>query len=109
MELRILVWTDFLVSRKDIANAHIFMRPQEPLMVANFPPVKDIDAALLRTCRAIYEETFPILYGNNHFSFYCTRAITEFAFGRLYFPLGRHLLDSPLGRGLKCNVRIPAF
>lgn len=109
MELRILVWTDVLVSSREVANAHIFMRPQEPLIVVNCPPIKDIDAALLRTCRAIYEETFPILYGNNRFVFYHTSQITEFAFGNLYFPLGRHLLDSPLGRALKCNVRIPAM
>ena len=109
MELRILVWIDVLVSSGTIAKAHSFMRPQEPLVVANFPPAKDIDAALLRTCRAIYEETFPILYGNNSFVFYHTSEITEFAFGKLYFPFGRHLLDSPLGQALKCNVRIPAI
>ena len=108
MELRTLVWIDVLASSESIANAHRFMRLQEPLVVANFPPAKDIDAALLRTCRAIYEEPFPILYGNNCFVFYHTSQIIEFAFGKLYFPFGRHLLDSPLGHALKCNVRIPA-
>ena len=108
MELRILVWTDVLVSSRDIANAHMFMRPREPLRVTNCPPIEDIDAVLLRTCRAIYEETLPILYANNRFVFYHTNQITEFAFGNLCFPLGRHLLDSLFGHTLKCNVRIPA-
>ena len=72
------------------------------------PPIKDINAALLRTCRAIYEETFPILYGNNRFVFHRPSQITEFAFGTLCFPLGRHFLDSPFGNAFKCNVRILA-
>ena len=106
MKLRILVWIDVLVSSADIANAHKFMRPREPLIVTDFPPIKDIDAALLRTCRAIYEETFPILYGNNRFVFFRTSEIPKFAFGKLYFPLGRHFLDSPFGHAVNCNVRI---
>ena len=108
MELRILMWIDVLGSSRDIANAHIFMCPQEPLVVDNFVPIQDINAALLRTCRAIYDETFPILYGNNRFVFDHMSQITDFAFGKLYFPLGRHLLDGSLGHMLKCNVRIPA-
>ena len=108
MELRILVWIDVLASSADIANAHKFMRPREPLIVTHFPPIKDIDAALLRTCRAIYGETFPILYGNNRFVFFRASQIPKFAFGKLYFPLRRHILDSPFGHALKCNVRILA-
>ena len=106
MELRILVWIDVLVSSADIANAHKVMRSRDPLIVTHFPPIKDIDAALLRTCRAVYEETFPILYGNNRFVFFRTSQISKFAFGKPYFPLGRYFLDSPLGHALKCNVRI---
>ena len=108
MELRVLVWIDVLVSSRNIANAHKFMRSREPLRATRFPPIKGIDAALLRTCRAIYEETFPILYGNNRFVFYRSSHITKFAFGMLYFPLRRHLLDIPFEHALKCNVRIPA-
>ena len=108
MELRVLVWIDVLVSSRNIANAHKFMRPREPLRAASFPPIKDIDAVLLRTCRAIYEETFPILYGNNRSVFYRASQIIKFAFGKLYFPLRRHILDTPFEHALKCNVRIPA-
>ena len=87
MELRILVWIDALVSSADIVRAYTMMCQREPLRVTNIPPIEDINAALLRTCRAIYEETFPILYWNNRFVFCHPSQITEFAFGKLYFPL----------------------
>ena len=59
------------------------MMPQQPLMVATCPQVDDIDAAILRTSRAIYKETFPILYGNNRFVFSAPTQISTFAFGEL--------------------------
>ena len=83
------------------------MSPQEPLMVASCPSYKDIDSALLRTCRAIYEETFPILYGNNHFLFDDPSKIRTFAFGRLHFTSGQHFSSDPFGIRLKQNLRLP--
>ena len=67
----------------DVDNASHFMKTRQHLMVATCPPVGDIDAAILRTSRAIYEETFPILYGNNCFIFSAPIQISTFAFGEL--------------------------
>lgn len=55
---------------KDVFNAFKFMSPQQPLMVATRAPNDDVDTAVLRTSRAIYEETFPVLYGKNGSALY---------------------------------------
>ncbi|KAM0804047.1 hypothetical protein BDR22DRAFT_818221 [Usnea florida] len=82
-ELRIMVWNNVLGSETDVDNASQFMMTRQHLMVATCPSVRDIDAAILRTSRAIYEETFPILYGNNRFVFSAPTQISTFAFGEL--------------------------
>ena len=50
---------------KDVFSAFKFMSPQQPLVDTTCPPNDDVDAAVLRTSRAIYEEIFPVLYGKN--------------------------------------------
>lgn len=72
------------------------MTPQQPLMVATCPPNNDIDSAILRTSRAIYGETFPILYGKNRFVFYAPGEIPTFAFGELCKTFGFSSLSDPL-------------
>lgn len=103
-EIRILVWTDVLTCNYPIINAHKFTSPQEPLMVASCRSNEGIDTDLLRTCSAIYEETFPILYSTNWFVFCAPSEITAFAFGKLHFPLGRHFSSHLSGHSLKQNV-----
>lgn len=105
-EIRIQVWTYVLMSAKKVINVHKFMSPQEPLMVAACPPNKDIDAALLRTCSAIYEEAFPILYRENDFVFFAPSEITVFAFGKLHFPSRRHCSSHLPRPSLKPNVHL---
>lgn len=105
-EIRDMVWTSVLASDYLVINAHKFMSPQEPLMVASCPSNNNIDPALLRTCSAIYEETFPILYGVNYFAFYAPSEITTFAFGKLHFPSGRHCSSHLSGHSLKQNVHL---
>ncbi|CAD6564291.1 MAG: hypothetical protein ASARMPREDX12_002614 [Alectoria sarmentosa] len=105
-ELRILVWNGVLQSKKDVFNAFRFMGPQQPLMVATCPPNNDIDAAILRTSRAIYEETFPILYGKNRFAFHSPSQIPTFAFGELCKLFGRSPLSDSFRVSLERYLKI---
>lgn len=41
----------------------------EQKMLGTYSPVADIDSTILRTCRAMYDEALPILYGCNVFCF----------------------------------------
>ena len=50
-------------------------------MVDAHPPSHDIDSAILRTCRLIYQEALPILYGSNLFEFRTVDQIQSFQYG----------------------------
>ena len=47
-------------------------------MLDNYKPIPDIDAALLRTCRMIYSEALPMLYGLNTFQFSSGSSLRHF-------------------------------
>ncbi|KAL8834372.1 MAG: hypothetical protein Q9170_003782 [Blastenia crenularia] len=47
------------------------------------PDHPDLDAAIIRTCRQVYEEALPILYVKNRFVFDNPECIEAFHFGRL--------------------------
>lgn len=106
LELRILVWNGVLESKRDVSNSFKFMSREQPLMVATCPPNDDIDAAILRTSRAIYEETFPILYGKNRFIFYAPSQIPTFAFGELCKLSGHSSLSDTFNISLKSYGRL---
>lgn len=72
-ELRTTVWEVTLISDY-IVTAHTFIAPYKSILVNTNPPVGDIDAAILRTCRAIYHEALPLLYDSTLFLF---RSVTE--------------------------------
>lgn len=64
-----MIYCEVLVSRNPIINAHGKMNYPPPILSNDCPPIEDIDAAILSTCRTIYEETYPILYSYNQFIF----------------------------------------
>jgi len=47
-------------------------------MLTNYKPIPNVDAAILRTCRAVYSEALPILCNQNVFQFSNARAISNF-------------------------------
>lgn len=60
----------------------------------------------MRTSRAIYEETFPIMYGKNRFVFSAASQISIFAFGELCRLFERPSLSDPSGLSLERYVHV---
>lgn len=52
-------------------------------MLDSIQPVKDIDSAILRVCRSVYDEALPVLYGHNTFEFAKPRKLQDFSHGYL--------------------------
>ena len=108
LELRVMVYMNVLRSEKNIKQAHRFLGPHPPIMADDAIYIEAIDAALLRTCRAIYREGILVLYGKNRFHFRRPNDIKEFAhLGLRNKPFGFHgiasrpqsaLCDAPRGR-----------
>ena len=52
-------------------------------MESRCQPIQGLEPAILRTCRSIYLQALPILYGNNTFSFDSRESLNEFTHGGL--------------------------
>ena len=109
VEIRHLIYCQFLTIPETIEKVHKHLGSKDTAMVDNYQPIPCIDAAILRTCRLIYSETLPILYGQNTFEFSSANAIRSFQSKSLIgYPLGRPFFLSPQAleqhqRGL-CNI-----
>ena len=79
LEIRIMIYKRVLCSERYIKQAHIFLERYPPIMANQGTHVEAIDPALLRTCRAMYQEAIHILYGVNHFYFKTPKDIEVFA------------------------------
>lgn len=77
LELRTMIYRGVLKSEKSIKQAHKFLG-HPPLMVTESSHLEKINAAILRTCRKIYQEAIYILYGRNGFSFRKSKDIEIF-------------------------------
>lgn len=95
LELRVMVYKSVLMFKKYIRHPHRFLDRHPPIMAEECKYLEAIDAALLRTCRAVYQEAVHILYGRNRFEFRNPRDIKTFA----HVGLG----DTPFG--LHCSPR----
>ena len=84
---------DLLLVSADSINteqANKLLGHSKSLLLSYHDPIPNISAALLRTCRAIYEEALPILYGRNVFEFSDPDAIDEFRdSGIASYPYGK--------------------
>ena len=69
LEVRMMVYTNVLYYDKSVKGAHRFLDGHPPIMVEDSAYLEAIDAALLRTCRAVYSEAIRILYRMNRFYF----------------------------------------
>ena len=78
VEVRVMIYRRLLVSSEPILKAHELIG-YKTIVAGNHHPISDLDSRLMRTCRAVYEETLPILYGNNIFEFHSPTAISLFA------------------------------
>ena len=63
------------------------------VLIDNYQPVSGLDATVLRSCRLIYSEALPILYGQNTFEFASANAVSDFqSKGLIGYPHGRSSL-----------------
>ncbi|KAL6719355.1 hypothetical protein ACLMJK_003594 [Lecanora helva] len=77
-EIREMIYYQLLTAPEIIEKAHKHLGSKDTAMVDNYRPIPDVDATVLRTCRLIYSEALPILYGQNTFAFYSVNAIRSF-------------------------------
>ena len=78
-EVRVMVYMNVLKFERTIKQPHRFLGRHPPMMAEAGKHIEVIDAALLRTCRAVYHDAVGILYGVNRFEFRQPRDIEEFA------------------------------
>ena len=95
LEIRCMIYDLLLVSDDliDSGQANKLLGENKSLSLRLHNPISYISAALLRTCRTVYKEGLPILYGRNVFDFSHPEAIRKFRHcGIDEFPRSRFLL-----------------
>lgn len=80
LEVRFIIYDHLLVSASSISTkqANKLLGRKRSILLSEHNPISDISATLLRTCRKVYNEALPILYGRNVFSFPNPEAIEKF-------------------------------
>lgn len=78
LELRTMIYKRVLKADKPLKQTQKFLDPHPTLMVTEAPHVEEINTAILRTCRKIYQEAIHILYGTNRFCFRRPKSIEKF-------------------------------
>lgn len=90
IEIRYMIYRQVLTILEPIEKAHKHLGSKDTALLDSYKPIPHIDAAVLRTCRLVYSETLPILYGLNTFEFSSANAIRSFQSKSLYgYPLGK--------------------
>ncbi|KAI4203671.1 MAG: hypothetical protein LQ350_001672 [Teloschistes chrysophthalmus] len=79
VEIRTMIYHELLVSAQCIKKPHKLVCNKKSIMLDSLKPVRDIDSAVLRVCRSIYNEALPILYGKNTFEFSKPRKLRDFS------------------------------
>ncbi|MDI1486492.1 MAG: hypothetical protein OHK93_005722 [Ramalina farinacea] len=88
VEIRHLIYRELLTTPEVIDQAHKQLGNKESAMLEHYKPIPGIDSPILRTCRLIYIEALPILYGLNTFHFSSAQCIRHFQnHGLSTFPL----------------------
>lgn len=88
VEIRHMIYSYLLTTPEPIEKPQKHLGPKETALLDNYSPIPNIDAAILRTCRLIYNEGLPMLYGNT-FQFSSAHSIRSFASKGLFsFPSG---------------------
>ncbi|KAL8659107.1 MAG: hypothetical protein Q9202_007282 [Teloschistes flavicans] len=79
VEIRTMIYHELLVSAQCIRKPHKLVCNKKSIMLDSIKPVRDIDSAVLRVCRSVYNEALPILYGKNTFEFCKPRKLRDFS------------------------------
>ncbi|KAI4260097.1 MAG: hypothetical protein LQ352_000476 [Teloschistes flavicans] len=79
VEIRTMIYHELLVSSQCIRKPHKLVCNKKSIMLDSIKPVRDIDSAVLRVCRSVYNEALPILYGKNTFEFCKPRKLRDFS------------------------------
>lgn len=100
-----MIYHHVLVSSERITHAHDLLG-YKTIVASNHRPITDIDSRLMRTCRLIYDETSPVLYGKNRFEFSSPDSMVRFARGAqwgcpLYIPPSKFFVGQSLIRFIK--------
>ena len=89
VEIRHMIYHHILTTLEPIEKAHKHLGSKDTALLDNYKPIPNIDATILRTCRMIYNEALPILYGQNTFTFSSANSIRSFQSKSLIgYPLG---------------------
>lgn len=91
-----MIFHHLLTTPEPIEKPHKHLGSKETALLDNYKPIPQIDSAILRTCRIIYSEALPILYGQNTFEFSSANAIRSFQ--------SKSLIGYPLGRPSKIRM-----
>ncbi|KAI4190324.1 MAG: hypothetical protein L6R41_000850 [Letrouitia leprolyta] len=83
LEIKHMIYRELLVSSAPIKKPHRLVCHKRNVMLDSIQPVKDIDSAILRVCRSVYDEALPVLYGHNTFEFAKPRKLQDFSHGYL--------------------------
>ena len=75
VEIRHLIYRELLTTPEPIDRAHKQLGSKETAMLDQYQKIPNLDAPILRTCRTIYNEALPILYGLNTFQFASSQSI----------------------------------
>ena len=88
-----MIFHHLLTTAEPIEKPHKHLGSKETALLDNYKPIPQIDSAILRTCRMIYSEALPILYGQNTFEFSSANAIRSFQ--------SKSLIGYPLGMAIR--------
>lgn len=87
LEIREMIYYHLLIAEGDLkSEKRIMGEDRETMRFDNriYTPAFDLDSRILRTCRAICSEAYPILYGRNTFSFASDNDMVNFKGAELF-------------------------
>jgi hypothetical protein len=76
-----MIYQKLLVSASRIEHVsdRLALKRIKQKLLDTYTPVADVESTILQTCRAIYDEALPILYGFNLFCFSGPRDMATFS------------------------------
>ena len=85
-----MIFHHLLTTEEPIKKPHLHLGCQGTALLENYKPIPQLDSTIMRTCRLIYSEALPILYGQNTFEFASVNEICSFQSNSLVgYPIGR--------------------
>ncbi|KAL8922351.1 MAG: hypothetical protein Q9208_005204 [Pyrenodesmia sp. 3 TL-2023] len=104
-EIRVQIYGQLLTTTSPIKNLGELVRSK--MYFTSYLEQPDLDARILRTCRLIYTEALPILYGENDFHFDTLESLETFRSNGL--ATGSWIFDSIQAFTHVLDIRVPRF